>query len=58
MKKSKEEADGKIKIETEKFIKFKKSTAKELDLAKKTVNDKEKVVLKLKHDLKKIDQLA
>lgn len=44
MKKQKEESESKVKIESEKFNKFKKSTAKELDQAKKTVNDKEKVV--------------
>jgi hypothetical protein len=46
------------KNETEKFSKFKQTIAKELNIAKKDANDKERAVQKLKIDLKKIDSLA
>jgi len=47
-----------IKTDTDKFTKFKKKAGNDLDLAKKAVNDKDKMVYKLKQDLKKTDQLA
>ncbi len=58
MKKSREDMEKLMKQENDKFAKFKKKTVGELDNAKKSVIDKEKVVYKLKQDLKKTDQLA
>lgn len=48
MKKNREEMEKLMKLENEKFNKFKKKTVNELDNAKKIVMDKEKVVYKLK----------
>lgn len=44
MKKSKEQLESQMKQDTEKFNKFKKVTAQELNQAKKAMADKEKVV--------------
>jgi hypothetical protein len=48
MKKTREEMEKQMKLESDKFSKFKKKTVSELDNAKKNVLDKEKVVYKLK----------
>ena len=58
MKKNKETLEKQMKNETEKFSKFKQNVSKELTTAKKAVTDKEKELLKLKHDLKKTDSIA
>jgi|LauGreDrversion4_2_1035121.scaffolds.fasta_scaffold21231_3 hypothetical protein len=58
IKKSKETIENQMKKESEKFNKFKQAASKELTTVKKNITEKEKEVLKLKHDLKKTDQLA
>lgn len=58
MKKSKDTIEKQMRNETEKFTKFKQTVSKDLAQAKRAVQDKDKEVSKLKHDLKKTDQLA
>ena len=58
MKRNKETLEKQVKTEVEKFSKFKQTVSKELTNAKKAMTEKEREVLKLKHDLKKTDQFA
>lgn len=58
MKKSKESMEKLMKTEVEKFSKFKSQASKELTNAIKAKSEKEKEVVKLRHDLKKTDQIA
>ena len=48
MKKSKETIEKQMKNEYEKFSKFKQTVSKDLAVAKKAVNEKEKEVTKLR----------
>ena len=55
MKRTKEQIESKMRVETERFSKFKQTVARELTSAKREVNQKGKEVLRLKQDLKKTD---
>jgi len=57
-KKAKESVEEKLKVESEKFMKYKLTTNKELQSAKKSAVEKERAVKKLQQDLKKADQKA
>lgn len=55
MKKERDELEKQKKYGEERFSKFKSTVSKDLQIQKKTAEDKTKVVNKLKIDLKKTD---
>lgn len=58
MKRSKENLEKQLKNDADRFSKFKQSVSKELTQARKAMTDKERELVKVKHDLKKTDQFA
>jgi|LauGreDrversion4_2_1035121.scaffolds.fasta_scaffold106559_1 hypothetical protein len=56
MRRNKESLEKQMKTEWDKHAKFKQKFEKELISAKKAMTDKDRELMKIKHDLKKTDQ--